>query len=184
MQSCRHFSLVTTATHDKSVWQLSYKYLGAIIGNDNSNTSTVAKYCRGFKPVTANAWGCGACKFGFTGFQVPSLENPAKFFIADCVLMTACNYGVYYNGLNSTLKLPFLDYYTTCHKCSEDGKIPTFTRDRPISANLTWGAIPADFNDNLLPQNSCQPPGLLPDNPNFPSNCGVQEVMTDKLLMR
>ena len=141
---------------------------------------------------------CIMCKFGFSGYLVlghskTSGNTTIKYYmIPECKIMEECDYGIYYNGLGLNLNTVFeypsrSEFYTSCHKCIDNTKIPTFSHKRIGTKILNQAGVyedlgssaPTNADNNFYKQTFCSKPGHIDNNPGFPINCGVQEIKAD-----
>lgn len=163
--------------------------------------------CRFARLISPNAYGCVACKHGYSG-QIVRDSNYNGFFIKRCDLMVECDMksvikgaGSLPNQSNTTVKYP-VDFYTSCHKCVNSDLIPTYGRLTKnvtytttvggvtktisvIAANLITFAIPTDSTSTDAPYlatagfaNST----TCQKNGLIVSsvvNCGIQELLVD-----
>jgi hypothetical protein len=95
--------------------------------------------CR-FAIKVGTKYGCGACKFGFSGVPVADFDNTG-YFIRACQAVSACQPNIYYSGIGSlagqvTVTSPPLDFFVSCHYC-QSGLIPTFARSATTIASIT-----------------------------------------------
>lgn len=179
---------------------LTYGENGYIPKQTNyASDSSFWSSCKSIKEETINdaiRKFCIMCKFGFSGFYVlaSSFTNNANqliehFMIPECRIMEECDYGIYYNGLglNLTLTTEFpsrSEFYTSCHKCTSSDKIPTFSTQRIGTKKLneetglyeTLTQPPGYADNNFYQQTFCSKPGHIDTNPEFPINCGIQEI--------
>lgn len=89
--------------------------------------------CRFVMKIGTDSYGCVACKFGFSG-QVVQDKDKQGNFIKNCLAIDSCERSSFYNGLgalqNQSLSTTYyrmpLDFYASCHKCS-DNKVPTIS---------------------------------------------------------
>ena len=89
--------------------------------------------CRFAMKIGTDSFGCVACKFGFSG-QVVQDKDKQGNFIKNCLTIEECERSSFYNGLGSlpnqslsqTYYLLPIDFYASCHKCTNN-KIPTIS---------------------------------------------------------
>lgn len=154
--------------------------------------------CR-FALKVGSKYGCGACKFGYSGPPVADFDNTG-YFIQSCQAIPSCQPSIYYNGLGSlsgqiTSTAPPIDYFVSCHYC-QNGLIPTYatstaaisTANPPILAGYYGSFGIPSSSDTFWPYNnsktavgvtSCQSPGF---GQTFIPFCGVQHLKINAFI--
>lgn len=141
-----------------------------------------------FKTQATEAYGCGACKFGYTGIVINATDhdvNNPKHFVHSCSKMTECDTNIYYSGIGSHSPQAFMDYFVSCHACQDTSKIVTVVDRRPWTyVNSTSSTLTNYLQTNgYYPYNTCYIPGLIQElTTQFPKDCKIQQIIPNKKL--
>lgn len=120
-----------------------------LVGSITANIQVTFVNCRIAGLIgTSNRYGCLSCQFGFTGQIVKDL-NSKGYVIDRCAPMADCVTTYFAYGLGSQpnqlfTNSPPLDFFASCHKCTDSTKIPTFPRTMQAITAVTPN-IPAGY---------------------------------------
>ena len=123
--------------------------------------------------------GCASCVFGYNGYLFHSNDEQVAF-LSECFFFYDCKPEIYHHGLTSEPEFSDLHYHVSCHQCKNPDDLISFITFPVNSETFFDGGDPSTFDISLttVPKNFCRVPGIFLNNPDFPANCSIQEVIS------